>query len=210
MNANPDPRWTRTRQALLEGGRRVMARKGVDAATILEIVREAGVSQPSFYNHFPTKEALAQAIASDFFQRDAEFKKQVFATADSAAIAIAANCLHTLDVASSDPVVAWVLVHTGATRNLLASSGEDDLVRMIQAGMDDESFRVNDPRTAALMIRGATFPVLQEILQNGTSRTTEQQFALLVLQMLGVRPHRATRVCDKATRLLATYTGQAA
>ena len=58
-----DPRWEKTRLALLEGGRRVMARKGVDAATVLEIVKAAGVSQPSFYNHFASKEELAQAIA---------------------------------------------------------------------------------------------------------------------------------------------------
>ncbi len=42
-----DPRWERTRQALIEGGRRVMARKGVDAASVLEIVKAAGVSQVS-------------------------------------------------------------------------------------------------------------------------------------------------------------------
>jgi AcrR family transcriptional regulator len=73
-----DPRRERTRRALLDGGRRVMAAKGVEGATVLEIVREAGVSQPSFYNHFQSKEKLVNAIVADFFQSDAAYKIRVF------------------------------------------------------------------------------------------------------------------------------------
>ena len=62
-----DARWARTRERLLEGGRKAFAESGVEATTVLEIVRAAGVSQPSFYNHFATKDELAREITAEFF-----------------------------------------------------------------------------------------------------------------------------------------------
>ena len=103
---DPDPRRERTRRALIAGGRRIMAEKGVERATVLEIVREAGVSQPSFYNHFESKQELAEAVVTDFFQSDAAFKIRVFDVVDDPAAAIAINARHTLRVASHDPIVA--------------------------------------------------------------------------------------------------------
>jgi len=193
-DAEQDPRRERTRRALIDGGRRVMARKGVDAATVLEIVREAGVSQHSFYNHFESKEELANAIAADFFQSDAAYKNHVFELLDDPAEAMAVNARHTLRVATRDPVVAWVLVRCGASRNLLRSSDSDELAVMIAAGIQSGRFKKMDPRVAALVIRGAAFPLLQDILQQSAPADVEVQFAELVLRMLGVKPEEAREI----------------
>jgi len=181
-----DPRWERTRGALLAAGRRVFAHKGVEAATVLEIVREAGVSQPSFYNHFPSKDALVEAIAAETFERDVAVKVDVFSRVADPAAAIAINARHTLAVARHDPAVAWVMVHSGAMRDLRRGPGPDDLVRMIEAGMAGGRFRVPDARVAAAVIRGAAYPLLQDILQGRAPPDVETQFAELVLRMLGL------------------------
>jgi len=165
-----------------------MAAKGVEAATVLEIVREAGVSQPSFYNHFESKESLAAAIAADFFQSDATFKIRIFDKIEDPAEAIAINIRHTLRVAKQDPVVAWVLVRGGAGRNLLHTSDSDELAKMISIGLKTGRFDDVNPRVAALVIRGAAFTLLQDILQGTAPPTIETEFAELVLRMLGV-PH---------------------
>ncbi len=180
-----------------------MAKAGVDAATILDIVRAAGVSQPSFYNHFDSKEALAKAIATQFFQTDAEYKRRVFESVDDPAVAIAINCRHTLEVATRDPVVAWVLVHAGTTRNLFGSSNADALVTMIQRGIDAGRFRALNARTAALMTRGAGFPVLQDMLLGTASKQIEREFVLMVLQMLGLTQDDADKAYVLATEHLA-------
>lgn len=181
-----DPRWERTRRALLAAGRRVFARKGVDAATVLEIVREAGVSQPSFYNHFPSKDALVEAIAADLFERDVAVKVDVFSRVADPAAAIAINARHTLAVARRDPAVAWVMVRSGAMRDLRRGAGPDDLVRMIEAGQASGRFRVPDAGVAAAVIRGAAYPLLKDILQGLAPADVETQFAELVLRMLGL------------------------
>jgi len=192
-----DPRWEKTRQALLAGGRRIMARKGVDAASVLEIVKAAGVSQPSFYNHFASKEELAQAIAAKFFQADAAFKSRVFQTAGDPAEAIAINARHTLKVATRDYVVAWVVVRGGSGRNLLRIGEPDQLVNMIRTGIEKGRFRALDARLVAEVIRAAAFPLLQDILQGTAPDNIEIQFAELVLLMLGIPAQEAANIAAR-------------
>jgi AcrR family transcriptional regulator len=163
-----------------------MAAKGVEYATVLEVVREAGVSQPSFYNHFKSKEELAEAVVADFFQSDAAFKIRVFEAVEDPAEAIAINARHTLRVASHDPIVAWVMVRGGLERNLLPTSDFDELARMITVGVKRGRFRNVNPRVAALLIRGAALSLLQDILQGTAPASVETDFAELVLRMLSV------------------------
>jgi hypothetical protein len=68
-------------------------------------------------------------------------------------------------------------------------------------------FRVGDPGVAAAAIRGAACPLLQDMLLGRAPPDVERQFAVLVLQMLGL-PHReatdvATRVAQSAAALPA-------
>jgi len=192
-----DPRWEKTRLALIEGGRQVMARKGVDQASVLEIVKAAGVSQPSFYNHFASKEELAQVIAAQFFRADVAFKSRVFQMAEDPAEAIAINTRHTLRVATHDPVVAWVVVRGGSGRNLLRIGDPDQLVNMIRTGIGKGRFRQLDPRVLAEVIRAAAFPLLQDILQGTAPDNINIQFAELVLLMLGIPAPEAAEIAAR-------------
>jgi AcrR family transcriptional regulator len=179
-----------------------MARKGVEAASVAEIVREAGVSQPSFYNHFDSKEELAEEIVADFFRSDVAFKHRVFELVDDPAEAIAINARHTLHVATRDPIVAQVIVHGGTGRNLLRISDSDELADMIAEGIRLGRFAQLNPRVAALLIRGAGFPLLQEILKGNAPATVESDFAELVLRMLGVPPEEAAEIAGRPDPVL--------
>jgi AcrR family transcriptional regulator len=59
----PDRRRQRTRNALLNAGLVLFAERSVDGVSIDEIVQAADVAKGSFYNHFPDKDALAEALA---------------------------------------------------------------------------------------------------------------------------------------------------
>jgi TetR/AcrR family transcriptional repressor of nem operon len=50
----------KTRKNILEAADRVMKVRGVDAASVEAVMREAGLTVGGFYVHFPSKEALAQ------------------------------------------------------------------------------------------------------------------------------------------------------
>lgn len=69
MSANGDgarrARKEQTRRALLEAARRCFAEKGWDAV-VADIVQEAGVAHGTFYVHFESREAIADALLAEW------------------------------------------------------------------------------------------------------------------------------------------------
>jgi len=59
-----DRRRARTRAALLEAGRTLLANREVEGLSVDEIVAAADVAKGSFYNHFADKDVFAREIAS--------------------------------------------------------------------------------------------------------------------------------------------------
>ncbi len=55
------------RAALLEAAREVLAKEGVEALTLREVARRAGVTHAAPYRHFADKEALLAAVATEGF-----------------------------------------------------------------------------------------------------------------------------------------------
>ena len=50
------------REQILEEGLKLIAERGVAGASLRELARRVGISQPSLYHHFPTKDALVAEI----------------------------------------------------------------------------------------------------------------------------------------------------
>jgi len=200
-----DARWARTRQKLLEGGRTAFGRCGVEGATVLDIVRAAGVSQPSFYNHFKTKDELAREIAAEYFRRDSRVKRAVFDAVADPAEAIAINIEQTLSIASNDPVIAWALVRSESLRNLMISGKADPLVEMINAGVASNRFVVSSAATLALVIRGAALALVQEYLNGTADENAGQCFQELVLRMLGLSPQDSAAIVLRVAQRIQDY-----
>ncbi|GAB4069141.1 TetR/AcrR family transcriptional regulator [Ancylobacter sonchi] len=59
----------RTRERLRRAATRVFAREGYEATRVADIVREAGVTQPTFYLYFASKEAAYEDRVEAFRQR---------------------------------------------------------------------------------------------------------------------------------------------
>lgn len=54
----------RTRQQLIDTGLRLFRERGFDATRVQDIVEAVGVSQATFFNYFPTKQAILEAQAA--------------------------------------------------------------------------------------------------------------------------------------------------
>lgn len=57
------PRHANRRDELVEAAAAVFARKGVEAATVDDVVREAGVAKGTFYLYFTTRDEIVTAVA---------------------------------------------------------------------------------------------------------------------------------------------------
>src|SRR5262245_26098618 len=57
------PKRERTRLRLMRAALEVVARRGVVAATAQEVAAAAEVANGTFYNYFPTREALFEALS---------------------------------------------------------------------------------------------------------------------------------------------------
>src|SRR5689334_10240593 len=64
------------RSAILQAAKKIILRNGYGSAKIAQIATEAGVASGTVYLYFESKEAIADAIAADFFQRAAALTEQ--------------------------------------------------------------------------------------------------------------------------------------
>src|SRR5688572_24867296 len=75
-----DARRNRTR--LLEAAREVMREQGLDAS-LGEIARRAGVGNATLYRHFPTREALCEAVFADYGSELEQVRQRVLQIPDA-------------------------------------------------------------------------------------------------------------------------------
>ncbi|MDB4943243.1 MAG: TetR family transcriptional regulator [Labilithrix sp.] len=54
----------KNRQAVLDAAGRLFRARGFDAVSVADLMNEAGFTHGGFYNHFPSKEALAEEVAA--------------------------------------------------------------------------------------------------------------------------------------------------
>lgn len=75
-----------TRKRILSAADRVMKTRGVEAASVEQVMREAGLTVGGFYAHFPSKEALAREALLVSLERNVDRLLASLATvADGAA-----------------------------------------------------------------------------------------------------------------------------
>jgi AcrR family transcriptional regulator len=74
----------RNREAVIQGARKVMGKKGLDAG-MDEIARAAGVGVGTVYRHFPNKGDLIVALADHRFETLAQYANDALAEEDAAA-----------------------------------------------------------------------------------------------------------------------------
>jgi AcrR family transcriptional regulator len=110
----------RNRERVLEAARECMAREGTDAQ-IEEIARAAGVGVGTVYRHFPTKDALVEALAMARFERLAELARDALAAEDAGA-AFERFMRESARIQSEDRALSEVLTSRPETMTRAAES----------------------------------------------------------------------------------------
>jgi AcrR family transcriptional regulator len=201
----PDRRRERTREALLEAGRMLLAQRDVEAFSVDEIVAAADVAKGSFYNHFHDKDAFAREIGAGV-RREAE---QAVAAANDGVDDPATRLARALCV-----FIRFAIQHRDSAQVLWRfNSGATIADAPANRGLREEVLRARrrreftslDIESAVLMIMGTVVISMRHVLEERAVMPPAQvalQMGGGLLRALGVPARRAASVTEQAAREL--------
>ncbi|WP_433208761.1 TetR/AcrR family transcriptional regulator [Nocardia sp. CA-107356] len=192
-------RRAQTRARLLDAGRAVIARKGVDAATIGEIAETADLGFGSFYNYFSTKEELLDAVIDDALERHGQAMDALTSELSDPAGIVAAALHGTLAATADDPVWGWLLVRVAVSHESLLKRLGARLLSDVRRGINDDRFRVLTPALAEYMIGGALIGCMRARLDGELDRSVDAEFVAYSLRLLGIPPSEATELASRSS-----------
>lgn len=159
MEASPDPRTGRTREAVLAAFRALALGRRYDAIRVTDLIAEAGIGRATFYEHFRGKDDVLLAAMEPILQPMAR-----------AALGrpVEAHLRATLDHVWQQRMVARIILDSSSGRKL-----QHHLAGLIAAGLNHGPVPVALPATA---IAAAQFAMLRLWL-GGTAPCTAQALA---------------------------------
>jgi AcrR family transcriptional regulator len=102
-------RKLRNRQILIDAGHRVIAEKGIDAATMVEIAEVADVGAGTVYNYFSSKDELVVCVLEYVMDRLAQRIEAVTNTFEDPAQVYAFGVRNVMVAATTDQRWRWLL-----------------------------------------------------------------------------------------------------
>jgi AcrR family transcriptional regulator len=147
-------RKRQTREKLLQAAMELMAERGMDGVAINEITERADVGFGTFYNHFPSKEAIYAALISQVFEDFADdIDARTRGMTDPAEI-LAFSIQMTLQKAAHDVLWGKFLVRESITPDALTRGLGQRLVRDVMTGLQQGRFASNDPISSFITLSG--------------------------------------------------------
>jgi TetR/AcrR family transcriptional regulator, transcriptional repressor of aconitase len=119
--------YRRTRSAILEATKILIARHGLQVTSMIEIADTAEVSRATLYNHFRSKESVMRGLLEFEVSRILELA----ASESSPAQALARISIEI----SSDPALATMRAYDPAVLTQLLSAGADPLWQQIHQAL---------------------------------------------------------------------------
>jgi AcrR family transcriptional regulator len=171
----------RTRQKLVEAALIVMGKKGVDAATIVDITEEADVGFGSFYNHFKSKEQIAEEV---FVLRAEELAGElstVFERIDDPALAASFVQRWFVERGRRDPVWGWFIIHAGAALDIVENTFRNRIFKDLRRSTEMGRFSIADLDTAVTITLAAIMTTMHRQLEgkNGPQAASNMVEALM-------------------------------
>jgi len=191
-------RRAETRTKLVQAARAVMARKGTDGTAIQEITDAADVGFGSFYNHFPSKEAIVDAVIEDALETFGDALDHIADSVNDPAEVIAASTRHLLRRIVEDETWGWFLLRTGLTRTDVIRRGLGRrMARDVAKGIAAGRFKVDDERAVVLAVGGVVLAMIAGRLHGALGDDAPERGAHMILQLLGLTAKDAARVATR-------------
>ena len=193
----PLPKRERTRRELLRAALAVLNERGVAGATVQQVAAAAGVAHGTFYNYFPTKDALLEALTAWLVESYCRHIDESYAhVADGAERMAIGNRRYVLFAVDSPD---WARLFVG-----LADAGAPLLERVapfprrdLKIGLAQQRFTIASEQAAMDLIAGTVMQAMRTVLAGGAGRPHAIAVATTVLRGLGMPQDEAAEVARR-------------
>jgi AcrR family transcriptional regulator len=138
--ARGQPKSARTRARLMDAAVRVIAERGVNAASVNEIAAVADVANGTFYNHFQDKAEIVTAVKHGIaaaIDRQMDAARPLY---EDGADRVAFATQTFIDIAVQEPDWGWMMVHTQSAGDTGGREGLDYIKADVRRGIDQGRF----------------------------------------------------------------------
>jgi AcrR family transcriptional regulator len=200
-----DRRRARTRAALVQAGRTLLAHRDVEGLSVDEIVAAADVAKGSFYNHFADKDVFAREIGAVVRRQAEDAVERANAAIDDPALRLArALCVF----------VRFAIEHRDSAQVLWRlNSGATMADAPVNRGLREEVREISkaaplvhpDLETGVLLVMGTIIISMRHALEERAvtpPSTVAAHMSAGMLRSLGLSPKRAQILADRAAQAI--------
>jgi len=192
--ASGEQRRARTRERLLDAAETVAAGKGLQAASIEEFVRAAGVSRGTFYNYFPTMTDLVTAMHQRVGDHLGDLLAHLASRPAEPAAQLASSLHVVLSAYLADPVRGWVALQLAGSGAPTLRSFESHFIGLHAEGVRLGRFRDVEVGAALALTIGAMRMIQRDVVTGAPPPQRAVQVITMILAGLGVPYDEAERI----------------
>ena len=198
-----------TRERLLQAAFRLFAERDADAVPINEITEAADVGFGSFYNHFPSREAIHGELMQRVFEEFADALDRQTVDVEDPAEVLAVSIRHAVLRAQREPLWGRLLIRETFRGRILTQGLGFRLVRDLQRGVASGRFKAADPLMSFIMVGSAILGSIAAEVQLTSEDTSAieqlgvsldglpERAAMALLHTLGLSPSEARAIARR-------------
>lgn len=183
----------RTRAALLVATQELLLERSAASLSIRDVVTQAGVVQGTFYNYFPSIEALLDALGLLFFAEHGALLDRLNRDCEDLAEVVARSTRQTLRFVTDSPAYGRILFDVGLPVDRFLVGLRMRLVHDVRRGIAAGSFALDEAQVelAIGMATGALLGVALDLHRKLLPVDAIEPATRELLRMLGVPTRRA-------------------
>jgi AcrR family transcriptional regulator len=187
-------RRARTRAQLLAAARALFGREGGRSTRVEDICETAAIARGTFYNYFPSFDALQAALFEDLNNRFDSAVHLAFDQLEGPAERTVAAIRYYLSHVVEDREWGWGMVNTGMGVGFFSVSVSERATETIQEGIDAGEFTIANALAGRDLLLGAGLAASITLLNGQAAAGHIETVAAGLLQALGVPDERARRL----------------
>lgn len=184
-------RRARTRAQVLASARALFGREDGRATRVEDICETASIARGTFYNYFPSFDALQSAVLEDLSSRFDDAVHLAFEQLEGPAERTCAAMRFYMSHVVEDHEWGWGMVNTGMGIGFFPASVSERVVETIQEGIDSGDFTIPNAEAGRDILLGAGLAAATTLLHGKAAADHIENVAAGVLQALGLPAARA-------------------